>query len=79
MSLPNPIRRKKAEYSFRPHSFLVMKDDEPWAIVRPLRSIAILSKIHRGTQLIWSTSLIPIRSGLEHQEDALRGLIRKVG
>ncbi len=36
MSLPRQITISKVEYSFHHFSFLVMKDDEPWAIVKPL-------------------------------------------
>ena len=79
MSLPNPIRRKKAEYSFRPHSFLVMKDDEPWAIVRPLRrhSDPIEDPSGYTVYLVDESDSYQVRTGTP--EDALRGLIRKVG
>ena len=35
MSLPNTVRHGGAKYSFHHFSFLVMKDGEPWAIVKP--------------------------------------------
>ena len=79
MSLPNQISMRKAKYSFRHFSFLVMKDDEPWAIVKPLhkRNDPDEDPSGYGAYLIDDPS-----QSYEDQNgtprDAVRGLIRKV-
>ena len=79
MSLPNTVRHGEAKYSFHHFSFLVMKDGEPWAIVKPRHKRKDLPEDPSGYEAYLISD--PSQSYEDQNgapRDAVRGLIRKV-
>ena len=79
MPLPRKVERDGEEYTFGYHSFLVMKDDEPWVIVKPLhrRRDPVERPSGYEAYLIDESQSYPDRNATPR--DAVLGLIRKVG